>query len=90
MLVKSVYFREMMDAEPMTVSDLIKKLEKMPKRAKVYMVFDKFSNDAWDEDMERWRHAVPLVYASKEVNLIDDMFDPNARETIVLLEVENP
>lgn len=86
--VNPIYIREMMEAEPMTVGDLIKKLERMPKKAKVYMVFDKFTEHAWDEEGERWRYAIPLAYVSKEINYIEEAgWD---KETNVILEVENP
>lgn len=83
------HLKWMMEAEPLTVGELIKKLEKMPKKAKVYMVFDKESDGAWDEDREGWRYAVPLVYVNKEVNYVEDMSFVG-KETNVLLEVENP
>lgn len=76
-----------MEAEPMTVRELIDKLEKMPKKAKVYMVFDKVSEGAWDEEQNRWRWAVPLANVSKEVNYGDG--DDWGKETNVLLEVED-
>lgn len=86
--VEPRYIQEIMGAEPLTVGELIKKLERMPKKAKVYMVFDKFSDGAWDEDMERWRYVIPLAYVTKEVNLDEeDYWD---KETNVILEVENP
>lgn len=86
--VNSTYIKYMMEAEPMTVGELIKKLERMPKKAHVYMVFDKFTDAAWDEDKERWRYAIPLVYVSKETNYIEE--DSWDKQTNVILEVENP
>lgn len=88
--VKEIYVRQMMDSEPLTVGELMKKLERMPKKAKVYMVFDKYSDGAWDDEKCMWRYAIPLVYVSKETNIMEDMYDASGKEINVLLEVENP
>jgi hypothetical protein len=51
-------------------------------------VTDKTSEGAWDEDRDRWRYAVPLVYAQREWNRAEDIFGED--ELCLLLEVENP
>lgn len=75
-------------AQPMTAGELRKKIKNLPADTPIFLVTDKTSPDAWDEDRERWRYAIPLVYVQRERNLAEDMFGED--EFCVLLEVENP
>lgn len=77
-----------MTIEPMTAGELRKKIKNLPADTPIFLVTDKESPDAWDEDRERWRHAHPLVYASRERNYAEDMWGED--ELVLLLEVENP
>lgn len=54
--------------EPMTVGELRKKIKNLPADTPVYLVTDKTSPYAWDDERERWRYAHPLAYASRERN----------------------
>ena len=74
--------------EPMTVGELRKKIKNLPADTPVYLVTDKTSPYAWDEEHDRWRYAHPLAYASRERNYSTDMFGDD--ELVLLLEVENP
>lgn len=76
-------------ATPFTVGELKKKINRLPADTPVYMVFDKTSEFAWDEEHDRWRNAVPVAYATKEDTLIET-FDGFDKETVLLLEIENP
>ena len=51
--------------EPMTVGELRKKIKNLPADTPVYLVTDKTSPYAWDDERERWRYAHPLAYASR-------------------------
>ena len=79
--------RKNMD-ETMTVGQLRKYIKNLPADTPVFMVTDKASPDAWDEEKDRWRYAHPLVYASRERNRGENMFEDD--ELVLLLEVENP
>lgn len=72
----------------MTAGELRKKIKNLPADTPIFLVTDKSSDDAWDEDRGRWRHAHPLVYATRERNYAEDMFGED--ELVLLLEVENP
>lgn len=74
--------------EPMTVGELRKKIKNLPADTPVYLVTDKTSPYAWDDEHDRWRYAHPLAYASRERNYSTDMFGDD--ELVLLLEVENP
>lgn len=74
--------------EAMTAGELRKKIKNLPADTPVFLVTDKTSDDAWDDDRGRWRHAHPLTYATRERNYAEDMFGED--ELILLLEVENP
>ena len=74
--------------EPMTVGELRKKIKNLPADTPVYLVTDKTSPYAWDDERERWRYAHPLAYASRERNYAEDNRDDD--ELVLLLEVENP
>lgn len=73
-------------AEAMTVGELRKKIKNMRSDAKVYIIADKFSDYAWDEDSDQWRYALPLAYISKE-KILGDSFEDD--EYNLLLEVES-
>lgn len=70
----------------MTAGELRKKIHNIPSDARIYLVTDKTSPDAWDEDKDRWRYAHPLANVSRE--RVCDEFGEN--EYNVLLEVEDP
>lgn len=74
--------------EPMTAGELRKKIKNLPADTPVFLVTDKESSDAWDEERGRWRYAHPLAYASREWNRAEEMFGDD--ELVLLLEVENP
>lgn len=80
--------RHVMEAEPITVDELRKKIRNMKGSAKVYLLVDKFSDYAWDDDKERYRYAVPLVYVSKERNYATEPWEED--EQNLILECENP
>lgn len=42
-------------AIPMTVGELRKKIHNIPGDTPVYIVIDKISEDAWDEEKDQWR-----------------------------------
>lgn len=71
-------------ATPMTVGELKKKIHNLPSDTKIYIVIDKVSEDAWDEDKEQWRYAIPLVYANRERIYCEDGAELN-----LLLEYES-
>lgn len=77
-----------METQAMTAGELRKKIKNLPADTPIFLVTDKSSDDAWDEDRGRWRHAHPLVYATRERNYAEDMFGED--ELVLLLEVENP
>lgn len=72
----------------MTVGELKKYIKNLPADTPVFLVTDKTSPDAWDEELGRWRYAHPLTYASREWNRSDEMY--GEVELVLLLEVENP
>ena len=82
------YLDYQLKAEPMTAGELRKKIKNLPADTPIFLVTDKTSPDAWDNDRERWRYAVPLVYAQRERNRAEDMLGEDA--LCLLLEVENP
>lgn len=69
----------------MTVGELRKKIKNLPAHTPVYIVLDKWSDNAWDEDREMWRYAVPLAYVEKERLYDENMGD----ELNLLLEPES-
>lgn len=71
-------------ATPMTVGELRKKIRNLPSDMPVYIVTDKVSDDAWDEDKEQWRYAIPLVYATRE-----RLYSEEGDEDNLLLEYES-
>lgn len=71
-------------ATPMTVGELRKKIKNLPADVPVYIVIDKLSDDAWDEDKCQWRYALPLVYASRE-----RLYSEEGDELNLLLEYES-
>ena len=73
-------------AKPMTIGELRKKIKNLPSETPVYIVVDKISDDAWDEDRERWRYAIPLVYAERERIYADENGED---ELNLLLEYES-
>lgn len=77
-----------MTTEAMTAGELRKKIKNLPADTLIFLVTDKTSKDAWDEERGRWRYAHPLVYATREWNYAEDMFSED--EHVLLLEVENP
>ena len=81
-------FKEIPDyilkAEPMTAGELRKKIHNIPSDAKVYIVIDKLSADAWDDEKEQWRYVLPLVYAERE-----RIYSEDGDEFNLLLEYEN-
>lgn len=48
----------------MTAGELRKKIKNLPADTPIYLVTDKESDGAWDEDRCRWRYAHPLAYAA--------------------------
>lgn len=72
-------------ATPMTVGELKKKIRNLPPDMPVYIVIDKISDDAWDEDKDQWRYAIPLVYATRERIYCED----GGVENNLLLEYES-
>ncbi len=78
-----------METEAMTVGELRKKIKNLPADTPVFLVTDKTSDYAWDEDRGRWRYAHPLAYATRERNYAEDMFGEED-ELSLILEVENP
>ena len=75
------------NAEPMTAGELRKKIKNLPADTKIYIVVDKVSEDAWDDEKQRWRYALPLVYANRE-KLYGESFGPED-ELNLLLEYES-
>lgn len=71
-------------ATPMTAGELKKKIRNIPNDVPVYMVVDKVSDDAWDEDKNQWRYVLPLVYVTKETSYGEDEDEHN-----LLLEYES-
>lgn len=67
-------------ATPMTVGELRKKIKNLPADTPVYIVIDKLSEDAWDEDKGQWRY----VYASRE-----RLYSDEGDELNLLLEYES-
>lgn len=72
------------NATPMTVGELKKKICNLPLDMPVYIVIDKVSDYAWDEDKGQWRYAIPLVYATREHLYTDEGDEHN-----LLLEYES-
>lgn len=73
-------------AEPMTAGELRAKIRNIPSDAPVYLITDKTSPDAWDEENGRWRFAHPLVCVTRERNYDEE----GDMELAILLEVEEP
>lgn len=73
-------------AKPMTAGELKNKIRNIPNDTPVYIVVDKVSHDAWDEDKEQWRYAIPLAYATRERIFGDENGDD---EFNLLLEYES-
>ena len=67
----------------MTAGEL-KKIRNIPNDVPVYMVVDKVSDNAWDEDKNQWRYVLPLVYVTKETIYGEDEDEHN-----LLLEYES-
>ncbi len=82
------FYDYQLKATPMTAGELRKKIKNLPADTPIFLVTDKTSEGAWDEDRDRWRYAVPLVYAQREWNRAEDIFGED--ELCLLLEVENP
>lgn len=74
--------------EPMTVGELKKYIRNLPADTPVYLVTDKSSPEAWDEENEQWRYAVPLAFATRERNNPQDAFDFEGTEMVLLLEAD--
>ena len=75
-------------ATPMTVGELKKKIHNLPSNTPVYIVIDKVSPDAWDDEKGQWRYAIPLVYASRE-RVYGDPENDGRNELNLLLEYES-
>lgn len=73
-----------MHATPMTVGELRKKIKNLPADMNVYIVIDKLSEYAWDDDKGQWRYALPLVYATRE-----RLYSEEGNELNLLLEYES-
>lgn len=71
-------------AKPMTAGELKKKIHNLPNDTPIYIVVDKISPDAWDEDKDQWRYAIPLVYATRE-----RIYGEDGDELNLLLEYES-
>ena len=71
-------------ATPMTAGELKAKIRNLPNDTPVYIVLDKVSPEAWDEEKEQWRNVVPLVYATRE-----RLYSEDGDEQNLLLEYEN-
>ena len=71
-------------AKPMTAGELRKKIKNLPADTPIYIVVDKISDDAWDDEKEQWRYAIPLVYATRE-----RVYSEQGDELNLLLEYEN-
>lgn len=71
-------------AKPMTAGELKKKIHNIPNDTPVYIVVDKVSPDAWDEDKEQWQYAIPLAYATRE-----RLYSEDGDEFNLLLEYES-
>lgn len=77
-----------METEAMTAGELRKKIKNLPADTPIFLVTDKTSEYAWDEERDRWRYAYPLAYATRERNYAENMFEED--ELALILEVENP
>lgn len=75
------------ESNAMTVGELKKYIRNMPNDTPVFMVTDKTSPNAWDDDRNRWRFAHPLAQCSREHNYVEDMF--GEEELVLILEVED-
>lgn len=75
------------NATPMTAGELRKKIKNLPADTPIFMVTDKESDYAWDDDRQRWRYAIPLVYASREYWLDESGYGEESMALI--LECEN-
>lgn len=71
-------------AKPMTAGELRKKIHNLPNDTPVYIVVDKISDDAWDDEKEQWRYAIPLVYVTRE-----RIYGEDGNELNLLLEYES-
>lgn len=74
------------ETNAMTVGELKKYIRNIPNDTPVFMVTDKSSPEAWDEDRDRWRFAHPLAHCTRERNYSEDMFGDD--ELALILEVE--
>lgn len=74
-------------ADALTVGELRRKISNMRSDARVYIVVDKFSDYAYDDDNGQWRYAIPVVYVSRERHYGDE-YEPD--ELNLILEIENP
>lgn len=72
-------------AKPMTAGELKKAIHNLPKDTPVYIVVDKISPDAWDDEKQQWRYAIPLAYATRE-----RIYTEEGVELNLLLDYENP
>lgn len=71
-------------ATPMTVGELKAKIRTLPNDTKIYIVVDKVSEYAWDDDKQQWRYAIPLVYVTRE-----RIYGEDGNELNLLLEYES-
>lgn len=71
--------------DTLTVGELIKKLQREPKDAKVYMLTDRSDNN-WDEDRCSYKKVHGIEYVERETIYSDNCFDDD--EINVLLEIE--
>lgn len=71
-------------ATPMTAGELKKKIHNLPNDTPIYIVVDKISPEAWDEEKGQWRYALPLVYATRE-----RIYSEEGNEFNLLLEPES-
>lgn len=71
-------------ATPMTAGELRKKIHNIPSSTPIFIVIDKVSEDAWDEEKGQWRYAIPLAYVERE-----RLYSEEGDELNLLLEYEN-
>lgn len=69
----------------MTVEEMLEKLQKMPRGAKVYILADT-KEDNWDCENERWISVLPVKFVIKEQRMCFDGWE-QFKETNVLLQV---
>lgn len=75
------------ERQTMTVAELIEQLQKMPKKAKVYILADMDGDKNWDYDHDCWRDTLPLKVVEKETIYVEDFWDESKKITNVLLQV---